>query len=871
MIEGATQADWDYFDLVLGLSADLLPIVADPDAPPSPNSNVKKFGKIPSVYNTVGEAHGLHKWQTREIVPNEIAKWRDDRRLNVGVRARTLRAIDVDVTDPGLAANITEVLGSLPETFRRTRANSPKFLVAFKLPGTHRKRIITTAHGRIEFLADGQQFLLAGTHPSGARYVYTSPTEIPTLSIKEFEALWEKLQAFAVAPSEVRPTVDGDAAVAAVTTIDTVTLADLRDALAYAPLVEEGESNETWSEIGYSLLSLGTTGRDLFAEFSAQHAEFDWFDPEAWSTWWQAHETQTPRSDYRHIFTLARRLGWTAPPATLDQFPLVEPTGCSVTLLPDAARPVTHVPDLVPPAFNLCTDQANANRLNAHFGNRLRSIAGTFYAYSGTHWRKNEGEAARCAANLGAIVKAEAEAARAKANSILEHGSPQMKEKFTEMQASPRPERTTAAKDLRADTEGMDLLATLAKADALEKWQKACEMRSVKRAALEDLRGLLTEDAARLDRQHHLLNCLSGTIDLQTGEQRGHDPEDYITACAPVRYNPAAKCPNFERFLNEILDEERAAFMQRWLGYCITGETREQKIVLHIGEGSNGKGTLVRVLRNVLGSYIDTAAPHLLTSSGAERHSTEIADLFGKRLVVSQESAEGASLREDFVKHASGEDALKARFLYKDFFEFDPTFKLQLLTNNAPVVKGSEWGIWRRLILVKYDHKYGELEDIASGKAERLVDPQLTSKLYAEREGVFAWLVKGAKMWYDGKLQIPDSVRHSSEAYRDSQDRARQFVRDACIIDSKAWSSFTGGDGIYSAYANWCKANGYVPMGVNKFSGELRRTVAGSVLEEQKRKVGNTWRSMNGIRGVRVNTDYDGGGAVITEGYEDLL
>jgi putative DNA primase/helicase len=589
---------------------------------------------------------------------------------------------------------------------------------------------------------------------------------------------------------------------------------------------------------------------------------------------------------------MARRLGWRAQ-ADLDAFPICEPSGSgertetesgyndrgregdaggggAFTLSPAAAIALRE--GTVPEAFNLCTDQANATRLSAQFGHALKCIAGTFYYYSGTHWEKNEGAAARCAANLGAIVKVEADAARAKFESLLKAANEELTVTYKKYEDSSRPEQSKAGKDLQATDRGRELITTAIKANSLEKWQKHCEMLPTQQKALTLLRSLLTLDTAFLDTHHHLFNCPNGTINLITGEVTAHDPKQYITRMAPTSYNPEAKCPEFEKFLVEVLDEERANFLQRWFGYGITGETREQKVVLHIGDGSNGKGTLFRLLDATVGkSYLHTAAPNLLTGDASNRHSTEIADLFGRRMVVAHESDADAALREGFIKQASGEDQLSGRYLYKDHFQFTPTFKLQLLTNHEPTVKGSDFGIWRRLLLVRYAHKYGTAEQVATGDATRLADLDLTARLLAEREGILAWMVAGAREWYATRLRPPASVVNDSALYRTNQDRMRKFVADRCTMDEKAWSPFTNGMGaLYPAYVGWCKESGFAAMGLTKFGAELTRAAPGTHTMQQFRKVGGRTKPFTGIKGLRLDSgDIDGSFPITDNG--DLI
>ena len=142
----------------------------------------------------------------------------------------------------------------------------------------------------------------------------------------------------------------------------------------------------------------------------------------------------------------------------------------------------------------------------------------------------------------------------------------------------------------------------------------------------------------------------------------------------------------------------------------------------------------------------------------------------------------------------------------------------------------------------------------------------------AEREGILTWLVAGAKEWYQSKLRPPDSVLDDSVRYRNEQDRVKQFVADRCIIDPNVWSSYSGGDGLYPAYTQWCKESGYMTMGVNRFGGELARVVPGAKREESRTRLPTGgFKTMAGVRGLRVNTDYDGGGVAFAVGNEDLI
>lgn len=528
-------------------------------------------------------------------------------------------------------------------------------------------------------------------------------------------------------------------------------------------------------------------------------------------------------------------------PATADDFDVIEtpePAGDSAI----AAAPVA-VGD-VPKAHHLCTDQANAQRIRRAFASKLMVASGRFYFWTGTHWAPDEGAAHRCACRLSAIVKAEARKAQAQAEAALKAVDPAL------VQAAAEHPKKNALDKTEAGAKYMMLMAA---AEALENWSVRCEMKAVQDAALGLLRKLLTVDQTSLDADPWALNCLNGTVDLRTGKLRSHRAEDRITKICPTEYDPAAKAPRFEAFVQEILGSAPVAeFIQRWFGYCATGSVREQKMVVHVGAGANGKGTLLNAAADVLGEYAGTAAPGLLTGSGAaERHPTEIADLFGRRLVTAHETDDGATLREGFVKQATGGDTLKGRWMRADFFEFRPTHKLQMLTNHKPQIRGQDFGIWRRVLLVKYPLRFGTPQQIAERKADRLRDNSLAEALKDERRGVLRWVVEGAVSWYRDGLNPPDSVLAAGVEYQNENDRVAEFVRECCELNPDSWAPITSGfDALYPGYVQWCKANGYQFLGRGRFVTELERVVPDFRPHFQRVKNGEKWTTTRGYFGV---------------------
>lgn len=202
---GASPEDWDQFSLLLGLTRDLLPVVSNPEAVISPQSGMRSLGKTPSIYNGERQVVGLAKWTQRETTMAAVETWSHERDYGICLQTREVRALDVDIDDPDEAAEVARAIYDHLVAPVRSRANSAKFLQAFRMPGDYGKRRIKTAHGMIEFLATGQQFVAVGRHPSGVKYEWTWPDgeDFPTLSPAEFEALWAALQAeFGVEPDD---------------------------------------------------------------------------------------------------------------------------------------------------------------------------------------------------------------------------------------------------------------------------------------------------------------------------------------------------------------------------------------------------------------------------------------------------------------------------------------------------------------------------------------------------------------------------------------------------------------------------------------------------------------------------------------------
>jgi putative DNA primase/helicase len=315
---------------------------------------------------------------------------------------------------------------------------------------------------------------------------------------------------------------------------------------------------------------------------------------------------------------------------------------------------------------------------------------------------------------------------------------------------------------------------------------------------------------SELDRHPLLINVANGTLDLETMKLREHDRNDLLTAIAPVAYDPNAECPSFAAFLTRILpDEGIRDFVQTAVGYSLAGNVGEQVLFFPHGEGANGKSTLLTAIQGVLGGdYALEAAPNLLMEGRNAAHPTELADLFGKRFVVCQESAQGQGLNESLVKRLTGGDPIRARRMREDFWTFDPTHKLWLSSNYRPVIRGTDEGIWRRIYLIPFN--------VFIPTVER--DRDLPKKLAKERNGILTWALRGWSNHRRGGLQPPAAVQLATGDYRTEQDVIGRFL-DECVEAARG-ERLPAAD-LHRRYEAWCRQNGEVPVNPNELGRRL--------------------------------------------------
>lgn len=286
------------------------------------------------------------------------------------------------------------------------------------------------------------------------------------------------------------------------------------------------------------------------------------------------------------------------------------------------------------------------------------------------------------------------------------------------------------------------------------------------------------------------------TIDLDTDIIRPSDRLDYITkqtsCAAAARGTPH---PLWTAFLNRIFagNVELQEFLQRFMGYCLTGFVHEHKFVFAYGTGANGKSTFINTIVAILGDYATTADMNTFLVSNTERHPTDLAKLQGARLVVAHETQKGRKWDEAKIKTLTGGDKITARFMRQDYFDFDPTFKLFIVGNHKPRLGNVDEAIKRRLLFIPFTVQIPE--------AER--DPDLLLKLEAEHPAILRWMIDGCSEWRKRGLDVPAIVNDATSAYLADQDTIAEWM-DACVNTEAGIFAFTTTADLFHSWKQWC-------------------------------------------------------------------
>lgn len=351
--------------------------------------------------------------------------------------------------------------------------------------------------------------------------------------------------------------------------------------------------------------------------------------------------------------------------------------------------------------------------------------------------------------------------------------------------------------------------------NALAKWALQSENRQRLESALYLARTKepISTTHDQLDRAPWLLTCANGVLDLRSGELRPGAQADMLTLSTGVAYAVGERCDRWLSFLQEVFngDDDLIAFIQRAIGYTLTGLTDEQCLFLCYGNGANGKSVFLSTLRRVLGEYaVNTAFSTFIEDRHDGRGpAPDLVALRAARCVTASEVNEARRLDEGRIKSLTGGDVITARQIFVPKpMTFTPAFKLWLAANHKPVIRGTDEAIWRRVRLIPFLAHFGP------GQA----DPRLTDKLAAEAPGILGWAVSGCLAWQRDGLGEPEAVKTATDSYRAESDVLATFLDERTATDATA--TVRAGT-LYAAYKGWCESNGEKPMTGTAFGRRL--------------------------------------------------
>jgi len=349
----------------------------------------------------------------------------------------------------------------------------------------------------------------------------------------------------------------------------------------------------------------------------------------------------------------------------------------------------------------------------------------------------------------------------------------------------------------------------------------------------------ITAYAKDFDKDDYSLNVLNGTVDLRTGRLRPHKPDDMITKLAPVSYPIEQRQASIKLWLNCLNtwhrdDKDAIDYLQRLAGMCLTGDTSSRCFPIFYGGGKNGKSVFLDTIMMLMGDYATTAPRTLLKISQNEEHATEIACLLGKRLVIASETKKTMKLKTALVKAMTGDAMIKARFMRQDYFDFQPTHKIILVTQNLPVIDEASDAIWDRV------HKMEWSVRIPDDKQ----NTHLLEDLKKEWSGILKWLVDGCLKWQkDGTLIPTESIRKQTEEYRNDMNPIKAFIDDECIIGSELFVAVTE---LRQLYDTWANINGYdEKLSTREFSDLMRESGYKKSSNRVNGKVVKCWQGIS--------------------------
>lgn len=503
-------------------------------------------------------------------------------------------------------------------------------------------------------------------------------------------------------------------------------------------------------------------------------------------------------------------------------FGQVEDPHCDVRLEQDDEREDTTVRLYVPSAADTAklndTDLGNGERLAAWGRDWLRHVHGVgWHIWDGKRWRRDPSES-----YVNQLAK------------FAVRGIYKEQAYLSEQAASATDESEREKWSRAADRAGQH-------ARRSEHASRIAAM--IKMARSEASIAVLSEDGRdateRLDAATKLLNVRNGTLDLDTFTVGNHNPADLITKVANAEYDPSAKAPCWDDFLEMVLpDGETRRYVQKAAGYSLLGSYSEYLFIPY-GAGQNGKSTFLHALRDVLGDYATSLPAELLSprQGGLDAGAySALARMRGARLVTTVETEQGKQLSEALVKELTGEGVLQAKFMRQDMFEYHNKTAVWLATNHLPVVQGTDMAIWRRLRLIPFE------VTIPEGRREE--PATVHARLRDERAGILRWALEGLRRYRAEGLEMSEPVKFATQDYRRQMDPMSEWLEDCCVLEPDAWTPVADAR---TSYEEHCRSMGRrFTLSPRTFNEQLRRRHC----REQSQEVNG--RKTRGWRGISV-------------------
>lgn len=350
----------------------------------------------------------------------------------------------------------------------------------------------------------------------------------------------------------------------------------------------------------------------------------------------------------------------------------------------------------------------------------------------------------------------------------------------------------------------------------LADWAKASESNMRVSAMIAQAQPMAAVSLENLNSNHWLFNCLNGTVDLKTGFLQPHRKDDLLTTVCPVNYDMDARSSIWDSFIKRICNDNEniIGYLQRCIGYTLTGDTTEQCLFFAHGSGMNGKSTFLEVFMDIAEPYSIQANIEMFLASykqGSAGHSEDIANLAGKRFVVASEITEGRKLAVSKIKQMTGGERVRASHKHEREFEYEVTYKIWLNGNHKPDITDTTYSIWRRVKLIPFTVTIPKSEQIKG----------LRYKLRSEHPAILTWAVRGCLDWQKVGLEEPPEVSNAVEEYRLEQDILAEFFNAKCFINPHDAECVVSHKELYTAYQAYCAENSLDPVNSRTFSRKL--------------------------------------------------